>query len=81
MGSSYGRGAKVLGLEDRIGSFKVGKQFDAVVVTMGTAKGTVDLFDHDSEEQMLEKFVYLGSEENIVGVYVNGRQVVGESQK
>jgi guanine deaminase len=71
-------GARVLGMEDKVGGFEVGKEFDAIVVQMGTDRGTIDLFDHDNEEMMLEKFVYLGSEENIVDVYVSGRKVVGE---
>jgi guanine deaminase len=68
-------GARVLGVEKNIGGFEVGKEFDVLEIEMGSGRGRVDLFE-EGAMGMLEKFVYLGSEANIVDVWVGGRKVV-----
>ncbi|TPX51380.1 guanine deaminase [Synchytrium endobioticum] len=82
-------GAKVMGLDDKIGSFAVGKDFDALLVDLdaGCVKNattaeqvdgnkTVELFPHDGLLAGFEKFLYNGDDRNVVGVFVKGKQVV-----
>jgi guanine deaminase len=71
-------GAQVCGLEDKIGSFAVGKEFDALEIH------TVDLEqrgvmspveEDDSTFVIFEKFLMTGDDRNIAKVYVQGRSV------
>ena len=63
-------GAEVLGIEDTVGSFEVGKVFDALVVDVeGVA--SVDL-EEDNEIDLLRKWVFLGDDRSIRRVYVGG---------
>ncbi|KAK5123130.1 hypothetical protein LTR85_003328 [Meristemomyces frigidus] len=70
-------GAKVCCLDDKIGSFAVGKDFDALRISMlpetGGASSMVE--DEDGVEVMFEKFVMTGDDRNIASVYVRGRSV------
>ncbi|KAF2645040.1 guanine deaminase [Massarina eburnea CBS 473.64] len=81
-------GAAVVGLEDKIGGFEVGKEFDAQMVRLGSvpkegevtggfeeAGGPVDVFNWESLEERVEKWVYSGDDRNCVGVWVRGRLV------
>ena len=85
-------GAEALGLQHCIGSFGVGKAFDAVLVALpapeelsvGTAQplspgaaSHIDIFPTDSLEDRFQKFVNLGDERDIAAVWVQGRRVVG----
>lgn len=64
-------GAKVVGLEDRIGNFVVGKEWDALLV-----QEHKDLFDFQTKwEDKLAKWVYCGDEQNNLKVWVRGRLV------
>jgi guanine deaminase len=71
-------GAQVCGLNDKIGSFAVGKEFDALEVH------TIDLDrpgvmspveEEDSTFVIFEKFLMTGDDRNIAKVYVRGRSV------
>ncbi|CAG8302233.1 unnamed protein product [Penicillium salamii] len=71
-------GAQVCGLDDRIGNFVVGKEFDALEIH------SIDLDhpgvmspveDDDSTQVIFEKFLMTGDDRNIVKVYVGGRSV------
>lgn len=66
-------GAKALGLDDQIGNFVVGKDFDALVVDMDT--GATDCFGTESISDLLEKFIYTADDRNILRVYVRGKLV------
>lgn len=70
-------GARVVGREEEIGSFGVGKKFDAVVVDMREERNGVNtpLEEGDSVRIMFDKFVMTGDDRNIVEVYVDGRRV------
>jgi guanine deaminase len=70
-------GAKVCSLDDKIGSFAVGKDFDALRIFMSPEVGGVSsvLEEEDSIEDIFEKFVMTGDDRNIVSVYVRGRSV------
>ena len=71
-------GAEVCGLQDRIGNFEVGKEFDAVVVdTKPAGDGGImtEVEEDDGLRVVFEKFVMTGDDRNIERVYVQGRQV------
>lgn len=77
-------GAQALSLDQKIGNFQVGKEFDALLIE--TYAGPTEKFDLPTvltasltaEEkflQLLQKFVYTGDDRNISKVFVKGRQV------
>ncbi|XP_023944745.2 guanine deaminase [Bicyclus anynana] len=73
-------GAKALGLQDRIGTFEVGKSFDALLIDMAVPHGPIDNYTTssagtDAIVDKVQKFVYCGDDRNIVQAYVNGKQV------
>lgn len=83
-------GAAVLGLEDKVGGFDVGKEFDAQMIRLGSvpedgdkegtfgedgAGGPVDVFGFETPEEKVEKWVYSGDDRNCVAVWVKGRLV------
>ncbi|KAJ5175779.1 uncharacterized protein N7482_001656 [Penicillium canariense] len=71
-------GAQVCGLEDRIGSFAVGMEFDALEVhTIGLdPPGVMSLVEEDDSIFVIfEKFLMTGDDRNIAKVYVQGRSV------
>ncbi|KAI8333413.1 guanine deaminase [Chlamydoabsidia padenii] len=70
-------GAQVLGLQDKIGSFVPGKAFDALWIDPGAPQGTIDLMGQESQVQIIEKFLFTGSDRNILHVFVNGLRVCG----
>jgi len=74
-------GASVMGLEDRIGNFEVGKEFDAVWVktTEGLQSAMTPREGDDSSRTVFEKFVLTGDDRNIANVYVRGRRVAGSA--
>ncbi|KAL2847021.1 hypothetical protein BJX68DRAFT_256225 [Aspergillus pseudodeflectus] len=72
-------GAKVLCLEDQIGSFAVGKEFDAVWVTTSTGlqSAMTPREEKDSLRRIFEKYIMTGDDRNVAHVYVRGRRVAG----
>jgi guanine deaminase len=78
-------GAKVVGLEDRIGGFEVGKDWDAQLVTLGGVDetdveasqeaGVVEIFGPETWEDRVAKWVYTGDDRNTTAVWVKGRLV------
>lgn len=79
-------GAAVIGMEDRVGGFEVGKEFDAQMVRLGDVieggdkegkfeAGPVDVFGWESWEDKVNKWVYSGDDRNCVAVWVKGRLV------
>jgi guanine deaminase len=72
-------GAQVCGLDDKIGSFDVGKEFDAILVgTRGGEQGIMTMVEEDdSLKTVFEKFIMTGDDRNVVEVYVQGRLVKG----
>lgn len=76
-------GAKVVGLEDKIGGFEVGMEWDAQLVRLGSVeqevkaltKGPVDVFGWESAEDKVNKWVYSGDDRNTVAVWVKGKLV------
>lgn len=74
-------GATALHLNDKIGSFEVGKDFDALLIDLYSKDSPIDKYDFSvarEEEAILERvqrFVYMGDDRNIVQVYVKGKKV------
>ncbi|QIW95149.1 hypothetical protein AMS68_000667 [Peltaster fructicola] len=76
-------GAKVVSLEDRIGGFEVGKDWDAQLVELGEVTdqeldqdaGLVEIFGDESWDDKLAKWVYTGDDRNTAAVWVKGRLV------
>ena len=66
-------GARVLDMQNTIGSFAVGKAFDAIFVSPSCPGSPVDLFSTDTELRgVLEKYVMLGDDRNHAAVFVDG---------
>lgn len=70
-------GASVLGLDAKIGNFHVGKEFDALIIDTAAPHGdpVLDVFDDDTEEDCISKFLYLGDDRNIVRRFVAGKEI------
>lgn len=83
-------GAHVVGLEDRIGNFEVGKDWDAQMISLGQVHvesvqheeqdGPVDVFGWESWEDRVNKWVYNGDDRNTLAVWVKGRLVHSTSR-
>ena len=84
-------GAHVCGLEKSIGSFEVGKSFDALFVRVSPDAGNPGLWppcedeaekDEAEEEKalrgLLERFLFCGDDRNILKVYVEGKLIGGK---
>jgi guanine deaminase len=74
-------GAAVVGLEDKVGGFEVGMEWDAQMISLGEVQegvleeGPVDVFGWESWGERVEKWVYSGDDRNTVAVWVKGRLV------
>ncbi|KAL1868378.1 hypothetical protein Plec18167_008304 [Paecilomyces lecythidis] len=71
-------GAQVCCLDDKIGNFTVGKEFDALEIhTEVTEQRSIitPIEDEDSSEIIWEKFLMSGDDRNIAKVYVKGKSV------
>ncbi|KAJ5081953.1 hypothetical protein NUU61_010217 [Penicillium alfredii] len=71
-------GAQVCGLDEKIGNFAIGKEFDALEIhTMDLEHAGVmtPVEDEDSLAVIFEKFLMTGDDRNIAKVYVRGRSV------
>lgn len=77
-------GAKVVGLEDRIGGFEVGMDWDAQMINLASAKdiealdqseGLVEIFGNESWDDKVAKWLYTGDDRNTTAVWVKGKLV------
>lgn len=83
-------GAQVLNLENTIGTFEVGKEFDTQLIDLESLESNVDVFewqytiwsnvekDEDNMEKfhdLLAKWLFNGDDRNTVRVWVSGRLV------
>ncbi|KAI1458488.1 guanine deaminase [Annulohypoxylon moriforme] len=68
-------GAEVCGLDNKVGNFELGKEFDGLVIDANTSGIMTMLEDEDSTKTIFDKFVMTGDDRNITEVYVCGRQV------
>ncbi|XP_043279421.1 guanine deaminase isoform X2 [Venturia canescens] len=68
-------GASSLMIEDQVGNFEVGKEFDALVIDMNIPTGPLDGLIDFTLEDKLQRLIYSGDDRNIVEVYVKGCRV------
>ncbi|KAL7933752.1 hypothetical protein V8C35DRAFT_303779 [Trichoderma chlorosporum] len=80
-------GARCVGLEDKIGGFEVGMEWDAQLVTLNEVddngdvhdesedQGFVDMFGWESWDDRVAKWLYNGDDRNTKTVWVKGRLV------
>ncbi len=66
-------GATALGLEERIGCFKMGLEFDALV--LDARCGALDVFESDTLKERFQKLCTLGDDRNVTRAFVRGREV------
>lgn len=64
-----------LGVGDKIGSFEIGKDFDALVINLSQTDGNLELWPNESIENRLSKWIHLGDDRTISRVYVHGVEV------
>lgn len=81
-----GGGAKVVGLEDTIGGFEVGMEWDAQLIGLGQVESgvkgdigpvdsPVDIFGWETWPERVAKWVFNGDDRNTIAVWVKGRLV------
>lgn len=71
-------GAELLGIP--VGSFEVGRKFDAFSVDVDTPGSALRRWDEvDSEERLFEKIVRVAGSNDITSVWVDGRRVAGRA--
>lgn len=58
-----------------MGSFEVGKDFDALVINLAAPDGNLDVWPDESIENRFSKWIYLGDDRSISQVYVRGVEV------
>ncbi|KOC67513.1 Guanine deaminase [Habropoda laboriosa] len=68
-------GAAALAMDNQIGNFEIGKEFDALVVDTSVSDGLLNDLQNNTLEERLQKFIYSGDDRNIVQMYVNGHKV------
>lgn len=76
-------GAHVCDLDAHIGSFAVGKTFDALLVNMGSEANNpgswpTDPVNEKELRESLERFLFCGDDRNISKVYVQGKLIGGK---
>jgi len=69
--------ATALRINNKVGNFVAGKEFDAVLVDLGQQNGPIDCFGFENTEQMFQKFLFTGDDRCIKEVYVQGKRVIG----
>jgi len=67
-------GARLLDMEERLGSLDTGKLADFILVDMKGQKTTIP-FGHETFQDLVHKFVFLGDDRNVIKVVVNGKEV------
>ena len=67
--------AKVCSLDDITGRFVVGLQFDALRIKMNDTRRETQLFGHETISDMIQKFVFVGDDRNIIQIFVGGKFV------
>ena len=69
-------GAQVTCLDEEIGSFEVGKAFDALLVDPLVTGSPIDIFKEDSLEDTFLKFLSNGDDRNLASIFVNGQDIL-----
>ncbi|XP_014213225.1 guanine deaminase [Copidosoma floridanum] len=69
-------GAEALAINNKVGNFQVGKEFDALVIDLASPESAIDNLKDYSLDEKLQRLIYCGDDRNIVKVYVSGQCVV-----
>lgn len=67
-------GAEALGVSDKIGTFAVGMELDALILTVSN---NVDVFENDTSADIFQKILNLGDDRNVKRVFVQGQESTG----
>ncbi|XP_060568236.1 guanine deaminase-like [Ruditapes philippinarum] len=54
-------GAQALSIDNKVGNFEVGKEFDALIINLDIENTHVDVFEEDTLDDCLDKFLYTGT--------------------
>ncbi|EDV47745.1 guanine deaminase [Drosophila erecta] len=65
-------GAQALSLDQLTGNFVLGKEFDALLVDVSVVEKPMRRL---SVDELVEKFIYTGSDRNIIEVFVAGKRI------
>ncbi|KAK1147786.1 hypothetical protein N8T08_000299 [Aspergillus melleus] len=68
-------GARVAGLDGKVGNFEPGKELDACLVDVSVDGVMADVDEGEDIRSVFEKFIMTGDDRNITGVWVKGRRV------
>lgn len=68
-------GANALAMDNEIGNFSVGKEFDALLIDINDRTGVLDKLLEYTLEEKLQRLIYSGDDRNILEVYVSGRRI------
>ncbi|EGC38026.1 hypothetical protein DICPUDRAFT_76363 [Dictyostelium purpureum] len=68
-------GSRVVNMEDRIGNFQVGKDFDAQIIDPFAPNTPIDVFENDTIKDIFQKFIYLGDDRNLSSLYIKGKKI------
>lgn len=82
-------GAKSLRMDDKLGSFEVGKKFDAQLIKLDCPGSNIDTFKFQEPQwgvepvessmakfhDLVDKWLFNGDDRNVLSVWVNGRPV------
>lgn len=66
-------GAEALGLSEKIGTFELGMELDAIILTVSS---NVNVFETDKTADVFQKIMNLGDDRNVKRVFVQGREVM-----
>jgi guanine deaminase len=68
-------GAEALNVQNRIGTFGPGMEFDAKILSAEPKSAPVQIFQSDTIADIFQKLVVLGDDRNVKRVFVQGRDV------
>ncbi|KAH8807563.1 hypothetical protein F5884DRAFT_899938 [Xylogone sp. PMI_703] len=72
--------AQVVGLDHKVGNFKPGKSFDALIVDVGL-NDCINISGWEKDDlALVKKWVFMGDDRSIRKVFVNGKLVAGKDK-
>ena len=69
-------GAKALGIDEKVGSIEVGKKADLVLLDLNTPAQPLII----DEDNVYSAMIYTASRENVMNVFIDGREVVANGK-
>lgn len=64
-------------LDDKIGNFEEGKEFDALIVDVDVPNSSCEFVEYREYDilEIVQKFVYVSDDRNVIRAYVAGNRV------